>query len=182
METVGFIGLGRMGSAMAGNIQKAGYPMVVHDVREAATMPLLQGGAELVSSPAEVGRRSEVIFTSLPRPEDVEAVATRPEGLLEGIREGSVYLDLSTCGPDLVRRLEPMFRQKGAHVMDAPVLAFPDKRRSCYFEHDTLGFYVTTPGNKSPVVGVKPGWGLHIEWDCAKPRRLCTLYGAVELS
>jgi 3-hydroxyisobutyrate dehydrogenase len=127
METVGFIGLGRMGSAMAGNIQKAGYPMVVHDVREAATMPLLQGGAELVSSPAEVGRRSEVIFTSLPRPEDVEAVATRPEGLLEGIREGSVYLDLSTCGPDLVRRLEPMFRQKGAHVMDAPVLSSPTR-------------------------------------------------------
>ena len=127
METVGFIGLGRMGAAMAGNIQKAGYPMVVHDVREAATMPLLQGGAELVSSPAEVGRRSEVIFTSLPRPEDVEAVATRPEGLLEGIREGSVYLDLSTCGPDLVRRLEPMFRQKGAHVMDAPVLSSPTR-------------------------------------------------------
>jgi 3-hydroxyisobutyrate dehydrogenase len=127
METVGFIGLGRMGSAMVGNIQKAGYPMVVHDVREAATMPLLQGGAEWVSSPAEVGRRSEVIFTSLPRPEDVEAVATRPEGLLEGIREGSVYLDLSTCGPDLVRRLEPMFRQKGAHVMDAPVLSSPTR-------------------------------------------------------
>jgi len=127
METVGFIGLGRMGSAMAGNIQKAGYPMVVHDVREAATMPLLQGGAEWMSSPAEVGRRSEVIFTSLPRPEDVEAVATRPEGLLEGIREGSVYLDLSTCGPDLVRHLEPMFRQKGAHVMDAPVLSSPTR-------------------------------------------------------
>lgn len=127
METVGFIGLGRMGSAMAGNIQKAGYPMVVHDVREAATMPLLQGGAQLVSSPAEVGRRSEVIFTSLPRPEDVEAVATRPEGLLEGIREGSVSLDLSTCGPDLVRRLEPMFRQKGAHLMDAPVLSSPTR-------------------------------------------------------
>ncbi|MDH3598452.1 MAG: NAD(P)-dependent oxidoreductase [Candidatus Tectomicrobia bacterium] len=127
METVGFIGLGRMGSAMAGNIQKAGYPMVVHDVREAATMPLLQGGAQLVSSPAEVGRRSEVIFTSLPRPEDVEAVTTRPEGLLEGIQEGSVYLDLSTCGPDLVRRLEPMFRQKGAYVIDAPVLSSPTR-------------------------------------------------------
>ena len=125
METVGFIGLGRMGSAMAGNIQKAGYPMVVHDVREAAAMPLLEGGAQLVSSPAEAANRSEVIFTSLPRPEDVEAVATRPEGLLEGIREGSVYLDLSTCGPDLVRRLEPMFRQKGAHLMDAPVLSSP---------------------------------------------------------
>ncbi len=128
METVGFIGLGRMGSGMAANIQKAGYPMVVHNVREAAAMPLLEAGAQLVSSPAEGASRSEVIVTSLPRPEDVEAVATRPEGLLEGIKEGTVYLDLSTCGPDLVRRLEPMFRQKGAHVMDVPVLSTDPSR------------------------------------------------------
>ena len=52
METVGFIGLGRMGSGMAGNIQAAGYPMVVHDVREEAVGPLLKGGARLTSSPA----------------------------------------------------------------------------------------------------------------------------------
>jgi hypothetical protein len=48
--------------------------------------------------------------------------------------------------------------------------------------YNTLGFYVSTPGNKPPVPGVKPGWGLHIELDCAKPRTLCTLFGAVGLS
>ena len=52
METVGFIGLGRLGTAMAGNIRKAGYPMVVHDAREAATLPLLEAGARLAESPA----------------------------------------------------------------------------------------------------------------------------------
>ena len=54
METIGFIGLGRIGTAMAINIQKAGYPMVVHDAREAATRPLLDGGARLAVSPEEV--------------------------------------------------------------------------------------------------------------------------------
>lgn len=125
METVGFIGLGRMGTGMAGNIQKAGYPMVVYDAREAATKPLLEGGARLAGSPAEVAGLSEIVMTSLPAPRDVEGVVLGQDGLLEGIKEGALYLDLTTCGPDLLRRLEPMFEQKGAHVMDTPVLASP---------------------------------------------------------
>jgi 3-hydroxyisobutyrate dehydrogenase len=125
METVGFIGLGRMGTGMASNIQKAGYPMVVHDVREAATRPLLEGGARLGGSPAEVAAASEVVLTSLPAPPDVESVVLGREGVLEGIKEGALYLDLTTCGPDLIRRLEPMFQQKGVRVMDTPVLSSP---------------------------------------------------------
>ncbi len=127
METVGFIGLGRMGAAMAGNIQKGGYAMIVHDIREGTTKPLLEGGARYAASPAEAARHSDIIFTSLPRPQDVEAVVTGPEGILEGIREGNVYLDLTTCGPDVIRRLEPLFRQQGAYVMDAPVLSSPTR-------------------------------------------------------
>lgn len=125
METVGFIGLGRMGVGMAGNIQKAGYPMVVHDVREAATRPLLEGGAKLATSPAEVAGLSDIVLTSLPAPRDVEGVVLGRDGVLEGIKEGALYLDLTTCGPDLLRRLEPTFLQKGAHVMDTPVLSSP---------------------------------------------------------
>ena len=121
METVGFIGLGNMGSGMASNIQKAGYPMVVFDIQEGATRPFLERGARLASSPAEVARLSEVTFTSLPGPKEVDEVATGPEGILEGIREGSVYVDLSTSRPTLIRQIEPMFRRKGAHVLDAPV-------------------------------------------------------------
>ena len=125
METIGYIGLGKMGTPMAVNIQKAGYPMVVYDVREAATKPLLDGGARLASSPAEVARLSDVIFTSLPRPQEVEEVITGPGGILEGIKDGAIYLDLSTCGPDLLRGLEPEFSRKGVHVMDSPVLSSP---------------------------------------------------------
>jgi len=121
METVGFIGLGNMGGGMSLNIQKAGYPMVVYDLREEAAKPLLEGGARLAGSPAEVARLSDVTFTSLPGPREVEAVATGLEGVLEGIRPGAIYVDLSTSRPTLIRQIEPKFREKGAHVLDAPV-------------------------------------------------------------
>ena len=121
METIGFIGLGNMGSGMSRNIQRAGYPMVVFDVREEATKPLLEGGARLASSPAEVARLSDVTFSSLPGPKEVEQVALGPDGVLEGIRKDSIYVDLSTSRPTLIRQIEPKFRQKGAHVLDSPV-------------------------------------------------------------
>ena len=121
METIGFIGLGNMGGGMAGNIQKAGYPMIVYDLREAATRPFLEGGARLGNSPADVASRSEIILTSLPGPREVEMVATGPEGILQGMTAGSVYIDLSTSRPTLIREMEPQFRAKGVHVLDAPV-------------------------------------------------------------
>jgi len=121
METVGFIGLGNMGGGMAGNIQKAGYPMVVHDLNEGATRPLLEAGAHLASSPADVASQCDVTFTSLPGPREVEAVAVGLDGVLQGGKPGSVYIDLSTSRPTLIRELEPRFREKGIHVLDAPV-------------------------------------------------------------
>ena len=121
METVGFIGIGNMGSGMSNNIQSAGYPMVVYDVREAATKPLLDGGARLAGSPAEVARLSDVTFTSLPGPKEVEEVGVGPEGILEGIKADGIYVDLSTSRPTLIQQMAPRFLEIGAHVLDAPV-------------------------------------------------------------
>jgi 3-hydroxyisobutyrate dehydrogenase len=121
MEKVGFIGLGNMGGGMSANIQRTGHPMVVFDLREEAAKPLLEGGARLANSPAEVSELSDVIFTSLPGPKEVEAVALGAQGILEGIRPGSIYVDLSSSRPSLIRQMEPTFRQKGIHILDAPV-------------------------------------------------------------
>jgi 3-hydroxyisobutyrate dehydrogenase len=121
METVGFIGLGNMGGGMAGNIQKADYPMVVLDLREALMQPFIAQGARKGASAAEIASQCDLIFTSLPGPAEVEAVASGPGGVLEGIREGGIYIDLSTSRPTLIRQIEPKFRAKGAHVLDAPV-------------------------------------------------------------
>jgi 3-hydroxyisobutyrate dehydrogenase-like beta-hydroxyacid dehydrogenase len=121
VETVGFIGLGSMGAGMAGNIVKAGYSLVVHDVRAAAVRPFAALGARVAGSPAEVAGQADVIVTSVPGPREVEAVGVGPGGILEGIRPGGVWVDTSTSRPALIRRLEPAFRAKGAHVLDAPV-------------------------------------------------------------
>src|SRR4029434_5304946 len=119
--TVGFIGLGNMGSGMAGNIQKADYPLVVYDLRHESTRSFVDRGARYAASPAEVARQCEVTFTSLPGPAEVEAVTLGAQGILEGITPGAVYVDLSTSRPTLMRQIEPQFRAKGAHVLDAPV-------------------------------------------------------------
>jgi len=121
METVGFIGLGNMGGPVAGHIQRAGFPMVVCDLREEATRPFRERGATVVDNANELARRSDVIITALPMPNDVEQVACGANGILEGIRPQSVYIDISTSPPSLIRRLEPLFRAKGAFVLDAPV-------------------------------------------------------------
>ena len=121
METVGFIGLGNMGGGMAANIQKAGYPMVVYDLREEATRPFLENGARLANSPSEIAGLCDVVLTSLPGPREVEEVAVGREGLLEAIKPGAIFIELSTSRPTLIREIEPRFRQKGAHVLDAPI-------------------------------------------------------------
>jgi 3-hydroxyisobutyrate dehydrogenase len=121
MQTVGFIGLGNMGGPVASHIQRAGYPMVVYDLRDEAMRPFLGRGATAANSAAELTSRSEVIITALPMPADVERVACGKDGVIEGIRSGSVFVDISTSPPALIRRLEPLFRARGASVLDAPV-------------------------------------------------------------
>ena len=125
MQTVGFIGLGNLGTPMARNIQRAGFPMVVFDVAEGATRPLLEGGARFATSPGEVAAASEVILSSVPGPPEVEQVSLGPGGIVSGIGEGDVYVDLSTSRPSLIREIGSVFEAKGAHVLDAPVLTSP---------------------------------------------------------
>lgn len=118
---VGFIGLGNMGSGMSMNIARSGYKMVVHDLDRNAATPILEFGAEWANSPKDVAEKCDVVFTSLPGPVEVEAVATGENGLLEGVSESSVWLDLSTSSPTLIRRLADTFATKNATVMDAPI-------------------------------------------------------------
>jgi 3-hydroxyisobutyrate dehydrogenase-like beta-hydroxyacid dehydrogenase len=92
METVGFIGLGNMGGPVAGHIQRAGFPMVVFDLRQEVTRPLRERGAKVVDSACELARQSDVIITALPMPKEVEQVSCGENGIIEGIRPGSVTL------------------------------------------------------------------------------------------
>ena len=122
---IGFIGLGTMGRHMASNLMKAGHQLVVNVVRREAAAPHLQGGASWADTPRAVAEATEVVFTSLPGPAEVEAVALGEQGLLAGLADGKVYFDLSTNSPGLVRRIHEVFKRRGIHMLDAPVSGGP---------------------------------------------------------
>jgi len=110
-----------MGGPVAEHIQAAGFPMVVYDISDASVAPFVARGAKRANSPAEVARLSDIIYTALPTVASVEAVALGPNGIIDGIKAGSVYVDISTGGPDLIRRIAAEFRKKNAFAVDAPV-------------------------------------------------------------
>ena len=127
---VGFIGLGTMGSSMAYNCLQGGNEMIVHDIRREAATPHLEAGAVWADSPREVAEGSEVVFTSLPGPVEVEAVALGEDGLMEGLSPGKVYFDLSTNSPTVIRKIHEVYEAQGIHMLDAPVSGGPRGARS----------------------------------------------------
>lgn len=122
---IGVIGLGAMGRGMAGNIQKAGYDLVVHDINEAAAKPFVEKGATWAATPRALAEACDVILTSLPTPADVKAVAAGDTGLLAGCRKGTAWFDLSTNAVDVVRSLHGTCAEAGVAFLDAPVSGGP---------------------------------------------------------
>lgn len=127
---VGFIGLGIMGTSMAANLRKAGHELVVNDVRREAAAPHLDAGAAWADTPRKVAEATEVVFTSLPGPVEVEAVALGDEGLLAGMSAGKAYFDLTTNSPTVLRKIHAVFARKGVHLLDAPVSGGPRGART----------------------------------------------------
>src|SRR5262245_50897394 len=127
---IGFIGLGIMGASMASNLQAAGHELSVHDIRRAAAAPHLAAGAAWRDTPKQLAESADVVFTSLPGPPEVEAVALGADGLLHGMRRGGAFFDMSTNSPTLMRRLHKTFAERGVDVLDAPVSGGPSGARS----------------------------------------------------
>jgi 3-hydroxyisobutyrate dehydrogenase len=124
---VGFIGIGTMGGHMALNVRKGGHDVVVHDVRESAAGPHLKAGCTWANSVREVGAASDVVFTSLPGPKEVQLVA---EELIGSMREGAAWFDLSTNSPTTVRQISARFAEKGLAMLDSPVSGGPAGAKS----------------------------------------------------
>jgi len=122
---VGFIGLGTMGGSMAYNALDGGNEMVVHDINPASGTRHLEAGATWADTPKEVAEQSEIVFTSLPGPTEVEAVALGEAGIMEGMSAGKVYFDLSTSTPGMIRKIHAEAAARGIDVLDAPVSGGP---------------------------------------------------------
>jgi 2-hydroxy-3-oxopropionate reductase len=120
-ERVGFIGLGIMGKPMAKNLMDAEYELTVHNRSPQKAEELGEQGATVAESPREVAENSDVIITMLPDSPQVREVVTGEDGVLEGISEGSLLVDMSTISPVVTEEVAEAVKQKGASMLDAPV-------------------------------------------------------------
>lgn len=118
---VGFIGLGHMGGPMCRNVIRAGHDVRVFDLRSDAIAACTVLGGTAASSTADAAAGAELVLTSLPMPADVEAVALGPNGIVHGARPGTIYADLSTNSPKMIRSIAERLAAKGIVTLDAPV-------------------------------------------------------------
>lgn len=121
MERIGFIGLGIMGKPMATHLLTAGYPLTVLNRSRAPQDELVAAGARPGQSSRRVAEESDVVITMLPDSPDVEQVVFGQAGVLEGLRPGSLVIDMSTISPAVARRVTAAARERGSDALDAPV-------------------------------------------------------------
>lgn len=118
---LGFLGLGNMGGGMARWLLRQGWPVTAFDPVTQLVQACTKEGAVAAPSPRAVAAASEVVLSSLPTPQAVEEAVTGPEGLVHGIRPGSVYIDLSTIDPATSRRMHAAVEAAGGKMLDSPV-------------------------------------------------------------
>ena len=118
---VGFIGLGNVGSKLAGNLARCGTALVVRDLDEAALAPFRDAGVAVGESPAAVARDCEVVITCLPSPAASAAVLEGPDGVLAGLTPGTIWAEMSTTDEAEVVRLGRLVEAAGGRAADCPV-------------------------------------------------------------
>ncbi|HYZ17308.1 MAG TPA: 2-hydroxy-3-oxopropionate reductase [Candidatus Acidoferrum sp.] len=119
--TIGFIGLGIMGKPMAKNLVNAGFPLVVLNLVQGPVDELVALGATAGTSPRDVAARSEIVITMLPDSPDVESVALGADGIAQGMRQGSLWIDMSSIAPATTRKVAAALAERGVTSLDAPV-------------------------------------------------------------
>lgn len=120
-ESLGFIGLGIMGGAMAANLLKAGFDLTVWNRTPSRITPLAQAGAAVGDSPADVAARSSIVITCVSDTSDVQEVILGPQGVAKGARPGALVIDCSTISPQATRAIAARLNEGGVHLLDAPV-------------------------------------------------------------
>ncbi len=120
-EKIGFIGLGIMGKPMAKNLLNAGYSLIVYDKNPSPVEELSALGAQKADSSEETARNSDVIITMLPDSPDVEEVILCKNGVLDGIKSGSIIIDMSSIAPLVSKKIAAEAEKKEVEMLDAPV-------------------------------------------------------------
>ena len=121
MVAIGFIGLGNVGSKLAGTLVRQGTELVVLDTAPEAMAPLVGAGAKPAASPQDLASRCEIVITCLPSPAIVTEVMESREGVLSGMRPGSIWVEMSTTDAREVLRLGELIALRGGQAADCPV-------------------------------------------------------------
>jgi 2-hydroxy-3-oxopropionate reductase len=121
MKKIGFIGLGVMGKPMALNLIKAGYSLMVYDIRPEPVKEVVAAGAQEGTSSKEVAGFGDVIITMLPNSPDVKNAVLGPDGVLEGAQPGTILVDMSSIAPLASQEVSAKAKEKGVIMLDAPV-------------------------------------------------------------
>jgi 3-hydroxyisobutyrate dehydrogenase-like beta-hydroxyacid dehydrogenase len=119
---VAFLGLGKMGLAMAASLQRAGYPLVVWNRSPQRADPLLAAGARFADSPAAAARAADIVISSLADDASLRAVVTGPDGVLAGLRSGAIHVGTSTVSPGLCDELAARHAAAGGRYIAGPVV------------------------------------------------------------
>ena len=119
--SIGFIGMGQMGSHMALKLLKAGYPLTVYDRTREKTNGIGQQGAHVALTPRDLAAGCQVVMASVTDDRAQEEVMFGPDGALAGLHDGSLIIDLSTVSPEASRRLFHTTKEKNVPMIDAPV-------------------------------------------------------------
>jgi len=127
MKKIGFIGVGIMGKPMAKKLIDAGYDLVAYDINKEALDEIVQYGAERGTSPKNVAENSDIIITMLPNSPDVKKVILGENGVIEGVREGQILIDMSSIAPLISQEVAEELGKKRVEMLDAPVSGGQEK-------------------------------------------------------
>jgi 3-hydroxyisobutyrate dehydrogenase len=149
-EKIGYIGLGNVGHPLASNLIKAGYSLVVYDIREERIKLLMDKGARSANSPKEIAKEADVLMLSLPHPKISQKVVMGKEGILEGCSPGKIVIETSTISPKLAREMGEACKQRGVDFIDAAIAGGIERAKN-----GTLVFMIGGEGS-----AVKKAWNI----------------------
>jgi len=121
MTTLGFVGLGHMGGNMAARLLAAGYTVYGESRDPRDAQDLAHEGLRWCDTPREIAETADVVFTSVPDDDVLESIAAGPDGILAGLTEPKIWIDMSTVSPRTSREVADQVRARGAAMLDAPV-------------------------------------------------------------
>src|SRR3989440_7585462 len=149
IKTISYLGLGTMGSGMAANLLKAGYELTVWNRSAEKCEPFARKGARVAESPADAVRDVDLVMYSFSNDQAVEEVVFGAKGILSGIKEGQIAMDMSTVLPAMSLREEEAYAKRGVDFLDAPV--FGSKQESA-----DAKLWIMAAGNKAIFEKVEP--------------------------